>query len=301
MTENSSTSKNLKNPKLKVKLNFKSIRSHVVPILKYLEVGEYKANIACMLNMSKPHVDYYVEKLERVGFVRREKRSNIVCYEVTLEGKNFLTGTEQVLLGSRVWRLHAAKYRYSLVSDGVWPADWRKVAMTNWTALLGLEGGVTVEHTPSSVIIHVETLYGADPVLLLDAARTSADRTAKALMQKYSCRLSEGKLCRKPHIAIDDPVAEFMSRYFEISTNNSKMDRSEGVGEIDHFAIENAVNYLLLPEHVKKLEDKFELMNCKFEKMSTNLERLTGILGKLCDKETSETALSNLRDKSYVS
>lgn len=299
--ENKNRSKKVDRPKLKVKLNFKSIRRNVVPILKYLEAGEYKTSIACKLNMSKPHVDYYVEKLERVGFVRREKRSNIVCYEVTLEGKNFLTGTERVLLGSRIWRLHAAKYRYGLVSEGIWPADWRKIAMTNWTALLGLEGGVTVEHTPSSVIVHVETLYGDDPVHLLDCARTSADRTAKALMQKYNCRLSEGKLCRKPHIAIDDPVAEFVSRYFELSTDNSKMDRSEGVGEIDHFAFENAVDYLLMPERVKKLEAQVESMNCNFEKMSANLERLTGILGKLCDKETSETALSNLRDKSYVS
>jgi hypothetical protein len=130
----------------------------------------------------------------------------------------------------------------------------------NWTALLGLEGGVTVEKTPSSVIVHVETLYGRSPAQLLDLARGLADRTARALMQKYDCRLTEGKLCRRPHIAVDDPVAEFLSRYFEISAGERKIDRSEGLGEIDHFSLDSAVDYLLMPERVKALESKVDAM-----------------------------------------
>jgi hypothetical protein len=130
----------------------------------------------------------------------------------------------------------------------------------NWTALLGLESGVTVEKTPSSVIVHVETLYGRSPAQLLDLARGLADRTARALMQKYDCRLTEGMLCRRPHIAVDDPVAEFLSRYFEVSAGERKIDRSEGLGEIDHFTLDGAVDYLLMPERVKALETKVDAM-----------------------------------------
>jgi DNA-binding transcriptional ArsR family regulator len=207
--------------------------------VKLLAAGMYSANIAKTLNMSKPHVAYYTKILEKTGLIRREKRSNVVCYEVRAKGKNFLDKTESVLVGSKIWRLHNAKYRYGLLHDGVWPVEWRKVEMTNWTSLLGLEAGVGVQQTPSSIIINVDALYGEDPVKLMDAAKSIADRTAKTLMLKYRCLLEEGTLCRKPQIAIDDPVADF-----EISTPESKIDRSEGPGEIDFFGVKNAVDYL---------------------------------------------------------
>jgi DNA-binding transcriptional ArsR family regulator len=287
-----SSGKNFSRSKLKVKINFKTLRTRLLPILKYLEAGNYPAKIARMLGFSKPHVFYYVKKLEQAGLVRRIRRSSIVIYEVTRRGSSFLTGSEGVLFGSGVWRLHAAKYRFGLVVDGVWPVDWRRVAKMNWTALLGLEGGVTVEKTPSSVIVHVETLYGRDPVQLLDLARGLADRTAKALMSKYGCRLAEGKLCRKPHIAIDDPVAEFIGRYFELSTGEAKIDQSEGIGEIDHLGIESAVEYMLMPERIKKVEGQLETVNYDLEKISGNIDKITAILSKLVNLEEGQDGRS---------
>ena len=136
LTESKNQSKKNIKPKLKVKLNFKSVRSNIVPILKLLAAGMYSAQIAKTLNMSKPHVAYYTKILEKTGFIRREKRSNVVCYEVTTKGKEFLDKTESVLVGSKIWRLHNAKYRYGLLHDGIWPSEWRRVEMTNWMSLL---------------------------------------------------------------------------------------------------------------------------------------------------------------------
>jgi predicted transcriptional regulator len=267
--------------KFKVKLNFSSIRSRVLPILRLLDAGNYPAAIGRALGWSKSHVFYYVRKMEQAGLVIRRRRSSIVVYEVTPNGTNFLTTSEGVLFGSGVWRLHAAKYRFPLVGDGVWPVDWRRVAKMNWTALLGLEGGVTVERTPSSIIVHVETLYGRDPVMLLDLAHGCADRTARALMQKYGCRLGEGKLCRRPHIAVDDPVAEFISRYFELSAETCKVDASEGVGEIDHFTIESAVEYLRLPETTKKISGQVDLIGADVDVIKKDLSEMKTALSKL--------------------
>jgi DNA-binding transcriptional ArsR family regulator len=288
-------SKNFRRQKLKVKINFKSLRTRLLPILRYLEAGNYPAKIARMLGLSKPHVFYYVKKLEQAGLIRRQRRSNIVIYEVTRHGINFLTGSEGVLFGSGVWRLHACKYRFGLVADGVWPVDWRRVAKMNWTALLGLEGGVTVERTPSSVIVHVETLYGRSPVELLDLARACADRTARSLMLKYGCRLAEGKLCRKPHIAIDDPVAEFIGRYFELSAEDKKIDQSEGFGEIDHLSIESAVEYLLMPERVKALEGKVDALGASLEKIVAALEKIVSF------ESVDRSSLDQKRQDNYVS
>jgi len=268
--------------------------------LRLLEAGNYPAKIARALGWSKPHVFYYVHKLEQAQMVLRRRRSSIVVYEVTGHGKNFLTGSEGVLFGSGVWRLHAAKYRFPLVSDGAWPVDWRRVAKMNWTALLGLEGGVTVERTPSSLIVHVETLYGKDPVMLLDLARGCADRTARALMQKYGCRLGEGKLCRRPHIAVDDPVAEFISRYFELSAENCKVDASEGLGEIDHFTIESAVEYLRLPETTRKISGQVEVIGADVDLIKRDLGEVKAFLTRLMSDSEPENGVKPGGDE-YVS
>ncbi|MCW4002453.1 MAG: helix-turn-helix domain-containing protein [Candidatus Bathyarchaeota archaeon] len=290
MSKQKNQSKNKVSPKLKVKLNFKGVRANIVPILQLLAAGRYSAEIARMLKMSKPHVAYYTNILEKVGFIHRERRSSSVCYIVTDEGKNFLDRAEGVLVGSKIWRLHNAKYRYGLLQDGVWPSEWRKVELINWTALLGLEGGVNVQHTPSSVIINVDALYGENPSMLQDTAKTIADRTAKALMQKYHCLLQEGQLCRKPHFAIDDPVAEFVSRYFEISTPEAKIDRSKGLGEIDYFGTKNAVDYLRMPEQVNAIEEKVESLNLELKEMHASIEQIIELLNRRCgEKVTQET------------
>jgi predicted transcriptional regulator len=121
LIDHENQNKKVVSPKLKVKLNFKSVRRNIVSILKLLAAGMYSANIAKTLNMSKPHVAYYTKILEKTGFIRREKRSSVVCYEITTKGKEFLVSSEGVLVGSKVWRLHNAKYRYGLIHDGVWP------------------------------------------------------------------------------------------------------------------------------------------------------------------------------------
>ena len=88
-------------PKLKVKLNFKSIRKNIVPILKLLDAGWYNAKIARMLRMSKPHVAYYTKVLEKIGFIRREKGATLSVMRLQLKVKTFSTGLRVFLLGAR--------------------------------------------------------------------------------------------------------------------------------------------------------------------------------------------------------
>ena len=262
--------------KSKVKFYFSTVRSRVIPILKRVEVGDYPAKIGRIYGWSKQHVSYYLKKLQKAGLVKRKVRTNAVFYELTSKGKKLLVSCESVVFGSGVYRLHRCMVRFRIVSEGVLPRDFRRVEMMNWTALLGLECGVKVRHTSSSWIVHVETLFGRHPGELFVLAKNLADRVAKSLMLKYGCKLGEGEICRGYELAVDDPVAQLLSRYFTVSTGKRKMDHSPGEleGEIDHLSRDSAVEYLLMPERVKALEGKVEAIN-------TNLEELTGALQKL--------------------
>ena len=272
-------SQNFSVSKSKVKFDFSTVRTRVIPIMKRVEVGEYPSKIGRTYGWSKQHVSYYLNKLEKAGLVCRKRRSSAVFFELTLRGQNFLGSCEGVLFGSGVFRLEKVQYRYVILAEGLLPSDFRRIEMQNWTALLGLEQGVKVRHTSRSWIVHVETLYGRSPGELFTLSKNLADRVAKGLMVKYGCRLAEGEICRGHEIAIDDPVAQLLSRYFTVSIpGKARMDHSPGEleGEIDFTQRDMAVEYLLMPERVKKLEGQVQALH-------VDLEELTGALRKLVD------------------
>jgi hypothetical protein len=246
-----------------------------------------------------------MRKLQKAGLIRRKVRSKAVFYELTDKGKELLVSCEGLVFGSGVYRLHKCQVRYRIVSEGLLPLDFRRVEMVNWTALLGLEQGVKVRHTSRSWIVHVETLYGRHPAELFDLARNVADRVAKSLMMKYGCKLTEGEVCRGYQYGIDDPVAQLLSRYFTVATGKREIDHSPGEqeGEVDHLSRDAAIEYLLMPERVKKLEGQLESVNYDLEKISGNIDKITVILSKLFDLE-GQDARSNEGQRSmkdYVS
>lgn len=273
-------SKNFRRRKYKVKFDFGTVRSRVIPILKRLEVKDYPAKIGRIYGWSRQHVTYYLRKLENCGLVKRQVRTSAVFYQLTERGKTFLASCEDVVFGSGVYRLDRCQVKFGIVAEGCLPGDFRRVEMVNWTALLGLEGGVYVRHTTRSWIVHVETLYGKHPGELFVLAKNLADRVAKSLTMKYGCRLTEGEVSPGYELKVDDPVAKLLARYFCVSTPERKIDHSPGwdQGELENLSRDAAIEYLLMPERVKKLEGQVQALH-------VDLEELTGVLKKIFNAE----------------
>jgi predicted transcriptional regulator len=269
-------SQNISLSKSKVKFDFATVRTRVLPILKGIEVKDYPAKIARIRGWSKQNVDYYVKKMVKAGLISRKKRSNFVEYELTAKGQNFLISCEGVLFSSGVFRLHRCFFKYPIVREGLYPqGSFRPVEMVNWTALLGLEQGVTVRKTTMSWIVHVETIYGRSPGELVTSAKNLADRVAQGLKNKYGVVLGDGQINKRHELGIDDPVANMLNRYFEVSTPKRVIDDSPGEdeGELDHLGRDAAVEYLLMPERVKKLEGQMESAICSLQTISDNITK----------------------------
>jgi len=73
--------------------------------------------------------------------------------------------------------------------------------------------------------------------------------------------LGEFRLVPKRHVGVYDPVAELLSRRFEVSDDVGKIDRSEGMGEKDWFSAKAAKDYLLMPNRVENVERKLEALH----------------------------------------
>jgi DNA-binding transcriptional ArsR family regulator len=271
-------SKNFRSSKYKVKFDFSTVRSWILPILRRIDVGDYPSKIGRIIGLSKQHVYYYLKKLQQCKLVRREKRTNIVFYELTAEGKNLLRSCEGVVFPDELYRLDKCQVGFGIRGEGVVPVEgFRRVEMQNWTALLGLEQGVKVRHTSRSWIVHVEVIRGKSPAEVYGLALNLANRVAVALCKKYGCVLTEGKFVAG-ELAVEDPVAKLFGRYFTVSTPKRRIDHSWKIGELENLQKDAVIEYLQMPERLKKMEGRVE-------RLHVDLEELTGALKRFLDVE----------------
>ena len=236
-------------------------------IMKMLEAGYYPARIARILGKHRSHIHYYLKRLENMGYIEKEEslerlkpglyvkrvRGIITLYRITQAGSNFLAGIERRAVGRRL-RLHNAYFKYRIVRQPTGKIAWRKVELTNWTQLIGLELGLKVRKNPGSIEVIAPVVEGRDPYELLFRARDEADCLATHLEQKFGMVLGRGKLSRKAHWGVYDPVAGVYSKFFQLSDDVAKIDESEGFSEIDWLSPEAAKDYLIMPMRVQRLE-----------------------------------------------
>jgi len=243
--------------------------------------------------MSRQHVHYYLKKLEKAGLVKRVGPRWPAFYETTERCKKFLTGCEGLAPGF-VFRLHNCVFKYPVLEESVQPVDWRRVEKMNWSALIGSELGLTVEQTTRHVLVYCDVVEGRDPSELLLLAKDEADRVAAHLRLKYGVRLGDGRLARKVHLGVYDPVAALVSRYWQVSDDIAKVDESEGFGEVDWLSIEAAKEYLLMPGNVKRLvqiQERFadgmrEHLRL-IESLQAVAEKMDRVIEKLSSKATN--------------
>ena len=150
--------------KYKVQFDTEKIRTWVLPLLRRIEAGDYPAKAGKLIGLSRQHTQYYVKKLEEAGLIYREKRSNVVFYELAESGKTLLKSCEGRVFPGELHRLDKCQVSFGIIIEGRYPdGSFKKVEMVNWTALLGLELGVKVRHTTKSWLVHIPVIRGKTP------------------------------------------------------------------------------------------------------------------------------------------
>ncbi|MCW4004592.1 MAG: winged helix-turn-helix domain-containing protein [Candidatus Bathyarchaeota archaeon] len=268
-----SGSKNIRSPKSRVKFDTKTVRMWVLPLLMRIDVGDYPTKAGRIIGLSRQHTWYYVRKLEECGLIRREKRSNVIFYELTSESKRLLASCEGTVFPGRLYRFDKCQIAYEIIADGLMPGNFKKIEMTNWTALLGTELGVKVRKTTRSWIVHVEVIRGRNPIEVTNLAMNLANRVRDALVSKYGCVLGDGKVIAG-EMAVEDPVASLFGRYFTVRTDKRKIDHSWSVGELEHLQKDAVIEYLQMPEKVRNIEGEVAAMRSDISQLTSSLRQL---------------------------
>jgi DNA-binding MarR family transcriptional regulator len=237
-----------------------------VAILRGLRDGLYPAEIARRIKRRRNLVHYYVSKMESMGFVEKQEgvvdcinaRGAINLYRLTQSGSIFLAGIERNVQRCQV-RLHNCYWRYPIIEQPLARIDWRRVELQNWGQLIGRELGLTVRKNTKSVEIISGIVTGDNPYELLLRSRDEADRLALYLERKFRMKLGRPKLGRKPHFAMYDPVACKWAESLQLDSENGKIDKSCGYGEIDWTDPVSAYNYLSMPDRLERIEKSMEV------------------------------------------
>jgi hypothetical protein len=288
-------SKNFCCSKYKVKFDTKTVRTWVLPLLLRIGAGDYPTKAGRIVGLSRQHTWYYVRKLEECRLIRRDKRSNVVFYELTEESKNLLASCEGTVFPARLYRFDKCQVAYEIIADGLVPENFRKVEMTNWTALLGTELGVKVRKTTRSWIVHVEVIRGRNPIEVTNLAMNLANRVRNALVSKYVCVLGDGRVVAG-EMAVEDPVASLFGRYFTVRTDKRKIDHSWSVGELEHLQKDAVIEYLQMPERVRNVELQLGALRGDLSKLTEALTKLYSL-----DSEGQSPVSTSEEGNRYVS
>jgi hypothetical protein len=273
-------------------------REKLTLLLKLVEQGKYKAQIAREIGIGKQSLQRWFNWLERQGLIYREARDCFVLYRLTEHGKLFLTRGERG--GGGVW-LHGVGWKFPIVRDmrDAGLRDWDGAAeMRNWVKLRSRGRVVTVEKTTRSLLVYVRGLEGDFPYQLYADAFQIAIETARSFEVRYGMVLGVPELFREPHFGIEDPVLKRMlARQPQQVTLDARVWNDEtpipGARE-SHDALDIAA-YQALPRMVLELTGKMDRLleeqrqsglnfNTRLEKIEyimLNLATLPQILEKL--------------------
>ena len=83
-------------------------------------------------------------------------------------------------------------------------------------------------------------------------------------------------------LAVEDPVAKLFGRFFTVRTKQRKVDHSWNEGELENMGKDAVIDYLQMPEKVKKIDEKVDSLTFYVEKLTA---KLTEVLGGIADLE----------------
>jgi len=128
-------------------------------ILRRIQKGMYPSQIARQLRISKQLCLYYIHKAERLGYLKKELKTNFLSYVLLPKGEEFLREVKKFSLSVRekFTRLHNLAIKFPIIKDNPQAEFDKKVEINNWVkqySVVKFPIGITIEKTSKSIIAY---------------------------------------------------------------------------------------------------------------------------------------------------
>lgn len=256
---------NSNNKYLKVKVKSKIL---LYDILARINRHETIDEIRKWYGWSRQRLYYYIDKLKKADIIRLKVRDRISLYELTEKGKNFYNRHVSYLTSGI--RLHNIEFIADI--EGWIPSQEKEWKMNGLVNRLKRETNCTIIWNHQNIRFLVSSLFGKDAFSLFEESKEIVKNIIKNLELEFGIKISGLKLNRKPHFAIKSPIAEEFSKSLELTTDDAKLDASEGYGEIDYFTPEGADSFIKMPSRIAQLEEHLVKQTEIMDELSDNIK-----------------------------
>jgi hypothetical protein len=208
---------------------------------------------------------YWLKKFKRLGLIQLQTKDILHIYSLTSLGSRFLNrcgaGDEVGL----VVVLEDFRVKFEVLEWEKIRIVWRKLGSPrNWQRFSTSLGGVFVEKTSKSVIVHTGQLKGWNPYELCAYGGQICERVRTVLETRFGMVLKEGVPIQKvPRFRVNDPVAKKI-----IEELNVEVD---GVGAVDASPPSKEPH---LEFNGPILASQYLLMPLKLTEMAKDVERV---------------------------
>jgi len=230
-------------------------------ILRLLGSGNYPAQVAKQLGVTRGAVHYWVKRLVTSGLLRLQQKGVMCYYALTEEGSRYLTGSEERPRMTVVSEDYAIKY--PILREPQRAVDWVKLGKPrNWVKLGFTVGGIQVVKTTKHIIVHPGQVKGYDPYELLYLQGEMCGRVVRWLEDHLGMRVGRGEPIRKPGIQIYDPVAKLLNRYYTLKDDVGAVDASPPSKEahLEYWDPRWAKSALLAPMHLEAILSQLNVL-----------------------------------------
>ena len=234
-------------------------------ILEMIKEEVIAADIARYLGMSKPHVSYYINKLEKVGLVKQLTRDVITVYELTQAGIDFLDRYTKDNSVPPVCRAENIQFKATILKMPIDPVDWKRIQMHNWVQYTSEIDSVKVRinmgKNPTLELIP-SPLNGDDPYDIYTRLVFECMNVIQTLNSRIGIEVGMPKLSSRGEWLVYDPLARAFCKvngqvtYEGIAKVNASTPRK--LGEFEFNDPKALYDYLLMPSRLKKIEKDIE-------------------------------------------
>lgn len=235
----------------------------LVPILEMIDQGIICSDIAKKLNISKPHVSYYIRKAEKKNLVKEIFRDTFKSIQITQAGKNFLDQYDKNQISVPILRAENIQFRAVITQMPTVLVDWKKIEMHDWTQYSSQIDDVKVRiNTGATPILELlpSPVEGDDPYGLFVIYVCECLNVLFDLRDKIGLKVGKLELGSRGEWLVHDPIAKAFCKqngqvtYEGIAKVNASKPRN--IGEFEFHDPRVLKDYLLMPYRLKNIEEQ---------------------------------------------
>ncbi len=240
--------------------------------------GYTSTEIAKVLHKSKSLVSYYIQKAEKLGYVKEGMRDTFKPLGLTQAGQNFVDQCEKGH-GNPICRAENIIFKAEVIEMPCVSVDWTRVEMNNWVQYqskvdnifvkLNMGNQPTIELNPSPV--DGDSPYDLFIILVYDCINV-----VNALQERFAIKLGRLRLGSRGEWLVYDSIAGAFSKHLGqvIVQGLSKVNASKprNIGEFEFHDPRALVDYMAMPRRIYNVEQDVKEILRLFKQERSDLE-----------------------------